>query len=96
VVLQALARAGRALILKHPKTWKNKIPNLKNIDWRRANSRMWEGRALVGGQVSKAHQNVVLTANAIKSTLELDLSEDERRVENAYKRGANGSKKATA
>lgn len=96
VVLQALARAGRALIIKYPKTWKQKIADLKSIDWRRANSRKWEGRALVGGQLSKAHQNVVLTANAIKSHLGLELSDDELRVENAYERGANGSQKATA
>jgi len=96
VVLQALARAGRALIIKFPKTWKKKIANLKSIDWRRTNSRMWEGRALVGGHLSKAHQNIVLTANAIKSHLGLDLSDDESRVENAYKRGVNGEKKPTA
>lgn len=96
VVLQALARAGRALISKYPKTWQSKIVKLKAIDWRRANSNMWEGRALVGGQLSKAHQNVVLTANAIKTHLGLELTDDELRVEDAYKRGANGNKKATA
>lgn len=82
--------------MKYPKNWKKKIANLKSIDWRRANSRMWEGRALIGGRLSKAHQNVVLTANAIKDHLGLELSDDELRVEDAYKRGANGIKKATA
>lgn len=96
VVLQALARAGRALICKYPKAWQKKLVKLKTIDWRRANSGTWEGRALVGGQLSKAHQNVVLAANAIKIHLGLELSDDELRVENAYKRGANGIKKATA
>lgn len=96
VVLQALARAGRALILKYPKSWKKKIANLKDIDWRRTNSRMWEGRALVGGKLSKAHQNVVLTANAIKNHFGLELSDEELGVEDAYMRGANGINKATA
>ena len=96
VVLQALARAGRAAIMKSPKAWKGRLVNLKSLDWRRANSGMWEGRALVGGQLSKSRQNVILTANAIKTHLGLDLSDDELRVEDAYKRGANGSKKAAA
>ncbi|WP_018099626.1 DNA sulfur modification protein DndB [Sinorhizobium meliloti] len=96
VVLQALARAGRTLVSKHPNTWKNKLGGLKVIDWRRANSRVWEGRALVGGQLSKSHQNVVLTANAIKAHLDLELSEEEQRVEDAFRRGANGARKATA
>ena len=96
VVLQALARAGNGLIEQHPKSWKKKVARLKTIDWRRANSAMWEGRALVGGKLSKAHQNVVLTANAIKNHLGLELSDDEQRVEDAYTRGGNGEKKATA
>ena len=96
VVLQALARAGKGLIEQHPKSWKKKVAGLKTIDWRRANSAMWEGRALVGGKLSKAHQNVVLTANAIKNHLGLELSDDEQRVEDAYTRGGNCEKRATA
>jgi len=96
VVLQALARTGRALISRYPKSWQKKTAGLKTIDWRRANSAMWEGRALVGGQLSKAHQNITLTANAIKTQLGLDLSEEEQRVEDAFKRGKNGAEKVSA
>lgn len=96
VVLQALARTGRALISRYPKSWKKKIAGLKTIDWRRANSTMWEGRALVGGQLSKAHQNITLTANAIKAHLGLDLSVEEQRVEDAFRRGNHGAEKASA
>ena len=96
VVLQALARAGSTLICRYPKSWKTKITKIGEIDWRRANSSMWEGRAMVGGQFSKAHHHVVLTGNAIKTHLGLDLSEDEQRAESAYKRGGNGAKQATA
>ena len=94
VVLQALARAGQALISKHPKSWKKRIARIKTIDWRRSNGRLWEGRALVGGRLSKAHQNVVLTANAIKAHLEIELSEYEKRVENTHCRMTNGTKDA--
>ncbi|PWE34118.1 DNA sulfur modification protein DndB [Maritimibacter sp. 55A14] len=96
VVLQALARTGRALISRYPKGWKREIAGLKTMDWRRANSKMWEGRALVGGQLSKAHQNITLTANAIKTHLGLELSEEEQRVEDAFNRGTNGIQKASA
>lgn len=96
VVLQALARAGRALVQRYPKQWHKKLHRLKGLDWRRANSSLWEGRALVGGQLAKAHQNVVLTANAIKTHLGLALSEEEQRVEDAFGRGNNGSDKAVA
>lgn len=93
VVLQALARAGRALIERYPKQWQKKLAAIKTIDWRRSNSNLWEGRALLGGQVSKAHQNVILTANAIKNHLGLALSPEEQRVEDAFRRGDNGSQR---
>lgn len=87
VVLQALARTGRALIQRYPKQWHKKLAQIENIDWRRSNSALWEGRALLGGQVSKAHQNVTLTTNAIKIHLGLELLEEEQKVEDAFNRG---------
>jgi DNA sulfur modification protein DndB len=94
VVLQALARVGNALIQKFPKLWAKKLANLKDIDWRRANSGLWEGRAMVGGQVSKNSQHITLTANAIKMHLELSLSPEEQRAEDAFHREHNGTQKA--
>ena len=93
VVLQALAHAGKALIAQYPKQWPKKLAAIKCIDWRRSNSALWEGRAMVGGQVSKSHKNVVLTTNAIKKHLCLDLTEDEQKTEDAFKQGSNGKKR---
>ena len=93
VVLQALARAGQVLMKRYPKQWSKRLAAIKTIDWRRSNSKLWEGRALIGGKVSKAYQNVTLTTNAIKMHIGLNLSEDEQQVEDAFKRGNNGSKK---
>ena len=93
VVLQALARAGQALMKRYPKQWSKRLAAINTIDWRRSNSKLWEGRALIGGKVSKAYQNVTLTTNAIKMYVGLDLSADEQKVEDAFKRGNNGSKK---
>lgn len=91
VVLQALGRVGNALITTFPKQWAKKLAPLETIDWRRANSNLWEGRALLGGRVSKSQQNVILTANAIKNHLGVPLSPEEQRTEDAFNRGENGS-----
>ncbi len=89
VVLQALARVGNALIRKHPDSWCKKLARIQDIDWRRANVGLWEGRALVAGQVSKSQRNVTLTTNAIKNHLGLALSPEEQRIEDAFQRGGS-------
>ena len=86
VVLQALGRAGNTLVKKHPKSWRGKLKALAVLDWSR-NNPFWEGRALIAGRVSKAGNNVTLTANAIKQQLGLELSAEETRLEEAHKRG---------
>ena len=95
-VLQALARTGRELMRRYPNDWPTRLERLEKLDWRRSNGRLWEGRALVGGQLSKSNRNVMLTTNAIKKHLGLALSPEERRVEDAYKRRNSGSEKAVA
>lgn len=87
VVLQALGRVGNSLMCKHPKQWREKIKGLAKVDWRRANSSLWEGRALSGGRLSKAGQSVALTTNAIKTHLGLSLTSEEQEIEDALKRG---------
>lgn len=87
VVLQALGRVGNSLLHHQPTDWKRPIKKLSGIDWRRGNAQLWEGRAMIGGRVSKAQQNVLLTTNAIKNHLGLDLSADETRAEDAWTRG---------
>lgn len=87
VVLQALGGAGNALLKNGVKSWKNKLKKLSEINWSRSNTKQWEGRAMIGGRVSKAQRNVVLTRNAIKAHLGLKLSPEEQRVEDAFHRG---------
>ena len=94
VVLQALGRVGNTLLRRHPKRWQTKLRTLGHIDWRRSNSALWEGRALSGGRLSKAGQNVVLTANAIKHHLDLQLTPEEQEVENAFNRGKDDTSTA--
>jgi DNA sulfur modification protein DndB len=87
IVLQAMGLAGRELLNLSERAMKDRLKSLKDIDWARSNARLWEGRALIGGRVSKASHNVTLTANLIRQRLGIELGPEEKRVENAYKKG---------
>ncbi|MFO1521862.1 MAG: DNA sulfur modification protein DndB [Kiritimatiellia bacterium] len=86
IALQALGKAGNALMRAHPGKWKSHLKALESIDWSRSNARLWEGRALIGGKVSKVTTNVILTTNVVKQALQLPLSTEEQNVENALRR----------
>lgn len=81
VVLQALARAGNSLIREFPSDWLSKLAAVSNIDWSRGNHKLWEGRCMHAGRLSKATRSVILTANVVKSTLGLELNGDEQKLE---------------
>jgi DNA sulfur modification protein DndB len=87
IVLQALGKVGNALLRTNDGSWKSQLKALKKVDWSRANAKLWEGRAMLGGRVQKAEQNVTLTTNLIKRFLKVPLSPEEERVEEAYQRG---------
>lgn len=88
LALHALGIVGCALISSQPKRWKDRLKALSKIDWAKSNTKLWEGRAMIGGRVSKAHTNVILTASVLKCALGLPLSPEERRIEtNFAKRG---------
>jgi len=87
VVLQALGRVGNGLMHHQAMDWKKQLKKVGTIDWRRNNAALWEGRAMIGGRVSKAQQNVLLTTNAIKNHLGLNLTAEEMRAEEALQRG---------
>lgn len=88
IALHALGIAGNALIAAEPKRWKERLKALTKLDWLRSNTKLWEGRAMIGGRVSKAHNNVVLTAALLKRILNVPLSPEEERVEAHFnKRG---------
>jgi len=81
IALRALGRAGLDLICQAPTAWKKSLARLKNLDWSRSNARIWEGRAMIAGKISKAHNNIVLTCNLIKQTVGLPLNPSEELVE---------------
>ena len=84
-VLHALGRLGNALRSQDPGTdWKHVGLRLAEIDWRKSNGSLWEGRAMTGGRVSKSTNNVILTTNVLKHRLGVPLSPEEQRVEDAF------------
>lgn len=89
IVLQALCRAGSSMLMQIESEWRKKLQGLREVDWSRSNG-LWEGRAIIGGRVSKAAQNVVLTGNVIKGVLGISLSPEDERAEAAFLRGEHG------
>ncbi len=90
IALQAIGRVGNHLLNQNKKDWKPRLKGLRKIDWSRSNAKLWEGRAMIGGRLSKSTQNIVLTTAALKNALKLTLTPEEERAVSAFKRGANG------
>jgi DNA sulfur modification protein DndB len=87
IALQAIAKAGNALLRGNPSGWKSRLKALAQIDWSRKNARLWEGRALNHGKVSKVTTNVILTTNVIKKHLGVELDPEAQRIEDAHQKG---------
>lgn len=80
--IAAIARAGRALLVEFPKNWQKRLAKLGSLDWSRGNTALWEGRAMIGGRLSKSSSAVARSGNAVKLHLGLKLSRDEQAIEN--------------
>lgn len=92
IALQAFGMVGRDLLQSDRANWQNRLAEIGKIDWSKSNANVWEGRALIGGRVSKSSNNVTLTTNFIKHRLGLKLGPEEKRVEQMFERGRNNSK----
>lgn len=84
IALHALGIVGRALIEKYPENWKEKLETLQEIDWSRSNEKLWEGRAMNNGKISKAQINLALTVNWLKQKMKISLNPEEIKIENQY------------
>lgn len=89
IVLHSLGRVGNSLLQgkQDPATWNRKLKKLSGLDWRRANTELWEGRATLGGKVSKTAANLTLTTAAIRTSLGMPLPSDEQHADEAFRRG---------
>jgi DNA sulfur modification protein DndB len=92
IVLQAIGKVCNRLVQNGSHAWKQRLKKLRRLNWSRSNAREWEGRAMIGGRVSKSEHNVTLTANLIKKHLGLELTPEEQRVEDAFLRGEYDTK----
>ncbi|MEX0715442.1 MAG: DNA sulfur modification protein DndB [Planctomycetaceae bacterium] len=91
LALVGLGRAGNGLLAARPDDWKTALESLASLDWSRANGKLWEGRAMNAGRLSKRTVNVVLVGNLLKKYLGVKLSAAEQEVETEFRRSRNGS-----
>jgi DNA sulfur modification protein DndB len=87
IALQAIGKAGNALLKGNPSGWKTRLKALQQIDWSRKNAKLWEGRAMVGGKVSKVTTSIILTTNVVKRQMGIELSPEEQKVEDNFNKG---------
>jgi DNA sulfur modification protein DndB len=80
VILVALGIAGSSLLRETHEHWREHMASLGTVDWRRSNTNLWEGIAMEGGKISKAHRNVRLTSILLKETMSLDVDPKEREL----------------
>ena len=85
IALSALARAGRSLFEIERSAWRSRLAPLRKLDWSRSNKRLWEGRAMIAGRLSKSNVNILLTGNVIKRQLKLPLTREEQDAEKRLK-----------
>jgi len=91
IALHALGVAGNTLIREFPEHWREKLTVLREIDWLRSNTTIWEGRAMNHGRISKAQTNLVLTANYLKQKMSLPLTPDEEEMEKQFRNHHTGT-----
>jgi DNA sulfur modification protein DndB len=85
IALQALGIAGNQLLAIGSSTQMRKaLKPLRSLDWSRSNVGLWEGRAMVGGRISRSSANVILTANVLMKQLGLDLPSENAQAEAAF------------
>jgi DNA sulfur modification protein DndB len=87
IALQAIGRTGNALLRGNPSGWKTRLKALRQIDWSRKNAVLWEGRAMIGGKVSKETTKVILATYAVKRRLGIELEPEEEAVEKSFRKG---------
>lgn len=82
IALAGLGGAGATLLSIYPEDWAEHLGGLQHIDWLRSNPD-WEGRIMFGGRISKSRTSVSLMTAYIKKHLNLPLTPEEERLENA-------------
>jgi DNA sulfur modification protein DndB len=84
VVLRALGALGKVLIEEYPEDWKQRLEDLRDIEWRKSvGSRvnpMWDNVCIVAGSVVSNRQARKATQAVLKRWLRLPLTNQERQI----------------
>jgi DNA sulfur modification protein DndB len=78
VVLWGLGAMGQTLVATFPLVWKERLRDLRKVDWRRTNQE-WQGIAMSGTDVINRRQNRMDTASLLKLKMGLKLTPAEER-----------------
>ncbi len=85
IALQALGSTGHRLYELEPDVdVAKRLEALRELDWSRSNAALWEGRAMVGGRMSRTSSNVLLTSNVLMERLGLELPHEHAQAEAAF------------
>lgn len=87
VSLCAIGQVGNYLLRHYSDDWKTYLKKLRKIDWSRNNTKLWDGRCLMAGQLKNTSVNITLVSNVLKQFLKIELNENEQNLENDFKRG---------
>lgn len=87
VFLEAMGIVGNYLFNYQPTDWREYVQRLSKVDWNR-NNKTWLGRAFgTTGRINKNNETIQLTANQIKVSIGLPLTEHESLLEEKLKNG---------
>ena len=90
IALHALGLVGHTLLEEYPDTWKEQLTILHEINWARSNEKVWEGRAMTNGRISKNQMNLALTVNYLKQKMDIPLTTEEEKTENRFQKQFHG------
>ena len=82
IALTGLGRVGASLFSIYPEGWDEHLGGLTQIDWSRSNPD-WQGRIMSKGGLSQSQTSVSRMTAYLKRYLELPLTLEEERLENA-------------
>jgi len=88
LAMHAIGKLGAVLVSTPGRDYKKELKKLAHVDWRRSNRALWEGRAMIAGKINKSYNCVILTTNVLKREFGLELTPEEKNVEEEFLRKA--------
>ena len=79
-MLNVFGKLGYILHKEFPKTWKEKMTGLKDLNWSRSNPD-WEGRLVMRGRMLKNTLAIELTTNTVLQKIGIELGSDRLKFE---------------